>query len=186
MFELLSILLGRRTAGAAGSAADHFGPEAVHQKTGVAGARLNRARRALATLVRQQRAEMAALNHLRSRRSALEDRVRQALAADSNDVAANGARAIADLDNDEAARMRNLALLDEKIIGLRHAVAREHHGLHDHRENPAEAIEDIGRWLARNPAEEDRSGVESGKVRVEDVLVRLRTTPAPTTQYSSP
>jgi phage shock protein A len=102
---------------------------------------------------------------LRRRRSALEDRVRQALAANADNVAAEGARAIASIENDEAARRQALARVDATLIRARQSLATER-----------PQVEDLS----------DLSLKPACRVRAEDVLLRLRTTPAPTSQYASP
>lgn len=145
MLELLSNLLTGAKVGEAGMTSE--------------------TKRVLAPLIRRQRAEQIALDQLRRRRAALEDRVRQALAAHEDDVAADGARSIADIQNDEAARLQALARLDEGVARARQSPAIEHG-----------QVDDLS----------DGTSNPTGRVRAEDVLVRLRTTSAPTTQYASP
>jgi hypothetical protein len=148
MFELLSTLLR-------GSS---LTPAATDAEAG----------QALRNLLHQQRATQIALDQLWRRRSALEDRVRQAIAAHADDVAADGARAIAQIENEEATRRHALARIDEKITRLRRSAEME--------DGPVEGLD-----------EESTGGTEStGKVEAEDVLVRLRSTSAPTTQFASP
>jgi seryl-tRNA synthetase len=145
MLELLSNLLRRADAGRVGTPTVE-------------------AKRLLTSLTRRLRAEQVALDQLRRRRSALEDRVRQALAANADNVAAEGARAIASIENDEAARRQALARVDATLIRARQSLA----------ERPQ--VEDLS----------DLSLEPACRVRAEDVLLRLRTTPAPTSQYASP
>jgi seryl-tRNA synthetase len=145
MLELLSNLLRRADAGRVGTPTVE-------------------AKRVLTSLTRRLRAEQVALDQLRRRRSALEDRVRQALAANADNVAAEGARAIASIENDEEARRQALARVDATLIRARQSLA----------ERPQ--VEDLS----------DLSLEPACRVRAEDVLLRLRTTPAPTSQYASP
>jgi phage shock protein A len=146
MLELLSNLLRRADAGRVGTPTVE-------------------AKRVLTSLTRRLRAEQVALDQLRRRRSALEDRVRQALAANADNVAAEGARAIASIENDEAARRQALARVDATLIRARQSLATER-----------PQVEDLS----------DLSLEPACRVRAEDVLLRLRTTPAPTSQYASP
>ena len=104
MFELLSTLLKGSNAKAVEAATDHFAIDLLNQKIREAEAGVNGAKQALATLILRQRAEQTALNLLRSRKSALEDRVRQAMGVGSTDLAMDGANAIAEMENEEAVR----------------------------------------------------------------------------------
>jgi len=148
MFELLSTLLRGSNLGPAGA------------KAGIS--------EVLGPLLRQQRAEQIALDQLWRRRSALEDRVRQAIAAHADEVAADGARAIAAIENDEATRRHALARIEEKIARLRGIAEMADRPIEDLDEDPATRTE------------------PTGKVEADDVLLRLRTTSAPTTQFASP
>jgi phage shock protein A len=234
MFELLSTLLKGSNAKAVEAATDHFAIDLLNQKIREAEAGVTGAKHALATLIVRQRAEQTALSVLRSRKSALEDRVRQAMAGGSNDLAIQGATSIAELENEETARVETVARLDEKVARLRHSVEKAHRRVIDLRQGAvtARAIDierrsqrSLNRSLERGSAAEEAEALirriagqddpleqaeiveeidhslthrttedllaEAGfgpatKVRAEDVLARLRTTPAPTTQYSSP
>jgi len=234
MFELLSTLLKGSNAKAVEAATDHFAIDLLNQKIREAEASVNGAKQALATLILRQRAEQTALSLLRSRKSALEDRVRQAMGVGSTDLAMDGANAIAEMENEEAIRAQTLARLDENVLRLRHSVEKAHRRVIDLRQGAitaraidlerrsqrslnrslqsgsaideaealirrvaeqddpleqAEIVEEIDQSLTHKSTEDRLAEAGFGpatKVRAEDVLARLRTTPAPTTQYSNP
>lgn len=205
MFELLSTLLRGSRARPVSAATGPVADDRLAQKITAAEAGVTVAKRALAMLVRQQRAEQTALNLLRSRSSALEDRIRQAIAAECADQAANGARALADLENASTARRQTIARLDEKVTRLRQSLARGQRRLSDLRSGAAggeilvaddtEPLEPsviagkTDQWLAAGSAEDRLAAVDplpTPRVQAEDVLARLRNTPAPTSQYTSP
>jgi phage shock protein A len=233
MFDLLSTLLKGSNAKAVEAATDHFAIDLLSQKIREAEAGVNGAKQALATLILRQRAEQTALNLLRSRKAALEDRVRQAMSAGSSELAMDGARSIAEMENEESVRSGTIARLDEKVGRLRHSVEKAHRRVIDLRQGAitaraidverrsqrnlnrslqrgsaideaealirrvaeqddpleqAEIVEEIDQSLTHKSTEDrlaDAGFGPSTKVRAEDVLARLRTTPAPT-QYSNP
>jgi len=196
MFGLLSTLFRGINSTAVG--ASRLPVDRLGQNIRAAEAAENSTTRELGILIRQQRAEQTALNLLRSRQSALEDHVRQAMAEGSDDLATNGARALADLENDASVRLQTLARLDEKVARLRRLVANAHGRVSDLREgvsgDGAAGPDDplpAGRPVAEIDASSTDASVEDGvdpatRIRAEDVLIRLRTTPAPTTRYLSP
>ena len=134
MFELLSTLLKGSNAKAVEVVTDHFAIDLLNQKIREAEGGVNGAKQALATLILRQRAEQTALNLLRSRKAALEDRVRKAIAAGSSDLAMEGAAAIAEMENEEAVRAQTILRLDEKVSRLRHSVEKAHRRVIDLRQ----------------------------------------------------
>lgn len=228
MFELLSTLLKGSNAKAVEAVTDHFAIDLLSQKIREAEGGVSGAKQALATLILRQRAEQTALNLLRSRKALLEDRVRSAITAGNNELAMEGASAIAEMENEEAVRAQTIVRLDERVTRLRHSVEKAHRRVVDLRQGAitARAIDverrsqrslnrslnggsaiDEAEALIRRVADQDdpleQAGIveeidqslshkatedrlaEAGfgpstKVRAEDVLARLRTTPAPT------
>jgi len=228
MFEILSTLLKGSNAKAVEVVTDHFAIDLLNQKIREAEGGVNGAKQALATLILRQRAEQTALNLLRSRKAALEDRVRKAITAGSSDLAMEGAAAIAEMENEEAVRAQTILRLDEKVSRLRHSVEKAHRRVIDLRQGAitaraidverrsqrnlnrslergsaideaealirrvaeqddpleqAEIVEEIDQSLSHKTAEDRLAEAGFGpstKVRAEDVLARLRTTPAST------
>ena len=228
MFNLLSTLLKGANAKAVETATDHFAIDLITQKIREAEMGVAGAKQALATLILRQRAEQKALELLRGRKSALEDRVREALAANSTDLAMEGAAAIAEMDNEAMLRGDTVARLEEKVVRLRHSVEKAHRRVIDLRQGAvtaraidverrsqrninrslrngsaideaealirrvaeqddpleqADIVEEIDQSLTHRTTEDRLAAAGFGpqtKVRAEDVLARLRTTPAPT------
>lgn len=198
MFGLLSTLFKGINSGADGASTGQVAIDPIR----AAEADESTAKRELATLIRQQRTEQTAMDFLRSRQSALEDRVVQAMAAGRDDLATNGARAIADLVNQASVRMQTLARLDERVSRLRHSVSKAHRriialrrgaagdsamGPEDGPErSPVSPLPDPSADTSPTDAPTENGFNAATTVRAEDILIRLRTTPAPTTQYLSP
>ena len=228
MFELLSTLLKGSNAKAVEAVTDHFAIDLLNQKIREAEGGVSGAKQALATLILRQRAEQTALNLLRSRKALLEDRVRSAIAAGNNELAMEGASAIAEMENEEAVRAQTILRLDERVTRLRHSVEKAHRRVVDLRQGAvtaraidverrsqrsinrslnggsaideaealirrvadqddpleqAEIVEEIDQSLSHKTTEDRLAEAGFGpstKVRAEDVLARLRTTPAPT------
>ena len=109
MLELLSTLIKGTNARAIETATDVFAIDLINQKIREAEAGVNNAKQALASLIMRQRAEETALGALRYRKSVMEDRVRKALAAGNDALAHDGAIALAEMENEEAARADTVA-----------------------------------------------------------------------------
>lgn len=139
MFELLSTLIRGANAKAVESATDHFAIDLIAQRIREAEAGVAGAKQVLATLIMHQRTEQQALDVLRARRAALEERARAALAAGNEPLAAEGAAAIAEMENEEAARRQTVARVEEKIVRLRHSVEKAHRRLVDLRQGATTA-----------------------------------------------
>ena len=224
MFELFSTLVKGANAKATEAVTDAFAIDLITQKIREAEAGVSGAKQALATLILRQRAEQKALDLLATRKTTLEDRVRQALAADNNDLALEGAGAIAEMENEALIRRETVDRLEEKANRLRRSVEKAHRRVVDlrqgaitaraidlerrsqHRLNrslggnaieeaealirrvaeqddplaQAEIVEEIDAGLNHKTTEDRMAAAGFGpatKVRPEDVLARLRSTP---------
>lgn len=224
MFELFSTLVKGANAKATETVTDAFAIDLITQKIREAEAGVGGAKQALATLILRQRSEQTALDLLLTRKTTLEDRVRQALAADNNDLAMEGAGAIAEMENEALIRQQTVTRLGEKVTRLRHSVEKAHRRVVDlrqgaitaraidlerksqHRLNrslggnaieeaealirrvaeqddplaQAEIVEEIDDQLSHKTTEDRLAAAGFGpatKVRPEDVLARLRSTP---------
>lgn len=233
MFDLFTTLIRGANAKAVEQATDHFAIDLITQKIREAEAGVAGAKQVLATLIMRQRSEQQALDMLRSRKASLEARVRQAIAAGNEGLAAEGAGAIAEMENEEAARQQTCARLEEKVVRLRHSVEKAHRRVVDLRQGAttaraidmerrsqrsinrslnrgsamqeaealikrvaeqddpfaeAEIVEEIDARLSHKSTEDRLAEAGFGpatKVRAEDVLARLRTTP-PTGPHLNP
>lgn len=224
MFELFSTLVKGANAKATEAVTDAFAIDLITQKIREAEAGVGGAKQALATLILRQRSEQTALDLLLTRKTTLEDRVRQALAAGNNDLAMEGAAAIAEMENEALIRQQTITRLGEKVTRLRHSVEKAHRRVVDlrqgaitaraidlerksqHRLNrslggnaieeaealirrvaeqddplaQAEMVEEIDDQLSHKTTEDRLAAAGFGpatKVRPEDVLARLRSTP---------
>ena len=225
MFDLFSTLIKGANAKAIETATDHFAIDLINQKIREAEAGVAGAKQVLATLILRQRTEQQALDVLRTRRASLEERARHALAAGNETLAAEGAAAIAEMENEEAARKLTVSRLEDKIVRLRHSVEKAHRRVVDLRQGAitaraidlerrtqrginrslhrgsaieeaealikrvaeqddpfaeAEIVEEIDQSLSGKSAEDRLAAAGFGpptRVRAEEVLARLRTTP---------
>jgi phage shock protein A len=134
MFELFSTLVKGTNAKATEAVTDAFAIDLITQKIREAEAGVGGAKQALATLILRQRSEQTALDLLLTRKVTLEERVRQALAAGNNDLAMEGAGAIAEMENEALIRQQTITRLGEKVTRLRHSVEKAHRRVVDLRQ----------------------------------------------------
>ena len=101
------------------------------------------AKRSLAALIARSRAEAKALAMLQKRIDDLTSRVREALGANKEKLAADGAALLADLENEKAVRERAKESADDKAARLRLALEKTQRQLVDLRQGliTAKAIE---------------------------------------------
>jgi phage shock protein A len=225
MLELLTTLIKGSNAKAVEAATDIFAIDLITQKIREAEAGVNHAKEALASLILRERAEQKALDLLRNRKTSMEARVRQALAAGSEALALDGANALAEMENEEAVRAETVARVGERVVRLRQSVEKAHRRVVDLRQGAVtaraidlerrsqkrvnralgtsaieeaealirrvadqddplaqtEIIEEIDNSLSHVSAENRLAEAGFGpptKVRAQDILARLRTTPA--------
>lgn len=180
MFDLLSTLIRGANTRAAGTVADHFDLDPVTPKIREAEAGVAGAKQVLATLVMRQRAELQALDTLRTLRASHEEQARAAIAAGDEDLATEGARTVAGMENEEAARREALARLEGHIRELRQSVddvqrriAALRRGSGTEAEMAAAMIPALSLYIDA-PQGAHR---HAPRVELSDVLARLRTTP---------
>lgn len=136
------------------------------------------AKQSLAGLILRERHEDKTLSGLTSRISDLEDRARQALAAGMDDLAAEAAEAIADLQNESEARQNALARTRLSVQRLRLMVEKCERRLVELRQGliTAQSIETERR--AHTDSQRDIAGL-AAIVEGEAVLERLLGDPDP-------
>jgi len=139
MFDLFSTLIRGANARATDKAVDHFAIDLINQKIRDADAGVNAAKQALAALILRQRHEQRALEQLTARQAQLEDRVRAALASGREDLAEDGAAAVADLENEATTRKETLDRLGERVARLRLSVEKAHRRVADLRQGAVAA-----------------------------------------------
>lgn len=139
MFDLLSTLMRGANAKATETATDYFAIDLLNQKIRQAEAGVTGAKQALANLIMRQRTEQRALDMVRTRKIGLEDRVRDALAAGNDELAMEGATAIAELENEEDVRAETVLRVAEKVKRLRLSVEKAHRRVVDLRQGAVTA-----------------------------------------------
>lgn len=143
MFDLISTLMRGANARAVEAATDHFAIDLITQKIREAEAGVGHAKTALAALIVRQRQEQSSLAQLKSRQASLEERVRLALQNGDEALAADGAAAVADIENEAAVRTTTLGSLNERVARLRKSVEQAHRRVADLRQSAiaAQAID---------------------------------------------
>jgi len=139
MLNLLDTLFRGASAKATEAATDRFAIDLLNHKIREAEAGVEGAKQALAALIIRERTERNRLDALSARKTSLEDRVRQALAADNEALALQGAEAIAQMENEMTVRAETLARLSERVSRLRLSVEKAHRRVADLRQNAVAA-----------------------------------------------
>ncbi len=129
MFGTLKTLFIGASARAEDTMRDAYAPELIDQKIREVEISLKAAKATLASLIQRQRGEQKLVDTLKSRLATLTERVTQALAAGQDGMAAEGAQAIADMENELSLRGETLDRLDRKATRLRASVEAGHRRL---------------------------------------------------------
>lgn len=122
MFRTLKTLMDGAQARADDQLRDRFAIELIDQKIREATAALKSAKLTLASLVQRERMERRQADDLAARIGDLMERAGQALAAGREDLAQEGAEAIARLEHEAGTRAATLARLERQVRQLRQSV----------------------------------------------------------------
>lgn len=133
-----TILFGASTRGRE-QIRDAFSIELIDQKIQEAETGLKAAKSTLASLIQRQRNEKKLLDALTGRISSLTGRVTEALDAGHEALAAEGAEALAAMENESALRRVTLEQLEQKALRLRASVEAGHRRLIDLRQGAISA-----------------------------------------------
>jgi hypothetical protein len=150
-------------------------------------------RKVLVTLLMRQRNEQRAIDIARTRKAALEDRIREALATGNDERATESAIMVADLENEEDVRVETVARIEDKVRRLRLSIEKATRRVSDLREGALTAFGGVGSFgdeiigevdaVLSQKALGDRltaaGFAPEARVRAEDVLARLKSIPAP-------
>lgn len=139
MFRTLTTLISGANARAEDRVRDVFALELIDEKIRQAEAGLKAAKATLASLIQRQRAETRARDGLRSRLEDMTRRTRDALAAGRSELAEDGAKAIAQMENELAVRDETLARLDARVLRLQSSVEAGHRRILDLRQGATQA-----------------------------------------------
>lgn len=139
MLNVLKTLLQGANARAEERLTDHFAIDLIEQKIREAEHGLAAAKNTLASLIVRQRNEDRALQGLEARLADLEGRARLALADGREDLAADAAAAIADLENERAVRRETVVQLADRIARTRLSVEKASRRITDLRQGMVSA-----------------------------------------------
>ncbi len=131
MIEILSTLMRGSAARRKDAVTGHYAIELIEERTREADAALLSAKSALAGLIARERKEARSLEMIRGRVRELEKRARAALEGGNEDLAAEAASVIADLENEATGRERALAELRSRITRMQFSVEKTHRRLID-------------------------------------------------------
>jgi len=124
MLNVLKTLLRGASARAEEQLTDHYAIDLIEQKIRESESALANAKSTLAALIIRQRNEAGMLTRLDAQIADLEDRARAALVSGREDLAADAASAIADLENERAVRRQTLGQLGERVQRTQAAVEK--------------------------------------------------------------
>ena len=131
MFKTLATLINGQNARAEDRVRDAFAIELIDQKIRESENSLRAAKATLASLIQRQRSEEKQHSALKTRISDLTKRAKEALENDRDDMAAEAARAIANMENELTVRVETLNRLDQKVIRLRTSIESGHRRIID-------------------------------------------------------
>jgi len=131
MFETLSTLFDGASARADDRLKDVYAVELIEQRIREAETNLSAAKTTLASLIQRQRSETRLAEALDKRLFSLTERATEALRAKREDLAAEAAQAIADMENEREIRRQTLDRLDTRIVQLRGSVEAAHRRIVD-------------------------------------------------------
>ena len=169
MFKTLATLINGQNARAEDRVRDAFAIELIDQKIRESEASLRAAKATLASLIQRQRSEEKQHAALTVRISDLTKRARDALDNDREDMAAEAARAIANMQNEQTARTGTLDQLEQRVIRLRTSIERGHRRIIDLKQGAIQA-----RAVRREQniqMQVTRSGIQNGSVEEAEELI---------------
>jgi len=139
MFKTLATLINGQNARAEDRVRDAFAIELIDQKIRESENSLRAAKATLASLIQRQRSEEKQHAALKTRISDLTKRAKEALDNDREDMAAEAARAIANMENELTVRKETLDRLDQKVMRLRSSIESGHRRIIDLKQGAIQA-----------------------------------------------
>ena len=169
MFKTLATLINGQNARAEDRVRDAFAIELIDQKIRESENSLRAAKATLASLIQRQRSEQKQHAALKTRISDLTKRAKEALDNDREDMAAEAARAIANMENELTVRTETLDRLDQKVMRLRTSIESGHRRIIDLKQGAIQA-----RAVRREQniqVQMTRTGVQNGSVEEAEELI---------------
>ena len=163
MFKTLSTLITGANARAEDRVRDAFAIELIDQKIREAEQNLKAAKATLASLIQRQRSEDQQRQGLQNRIGDLTKRATAALTAGNDNLAAEAATAIAQMENELTIRSETLRRLDQKVLRLRSSIEAGHRRIIDLKQGAIQA-----RAVRREQDIQTRMGAMSGGSSVEE------------------
>ncbi|SLN45391.1 PspA/IM30 family protein [Pseudooctadecabacter jejudonensis] len=139
MFKTLSTLIAGANARSEDRVRDAFAIELIDQKIREAETSLKAAKATLASLIQRQRSENRQRDALKSRIFDMTDRATDALSKERDDLAAEAAQAIAQMENELTIRTETCARLDQKVMRLRSSIEAGHRRIIDLKQGAIQA-----------------------------------------------
>ncbi|MEM1377234.1 MAG: PspA/IM30 family protein, partial [Pseudomonadota bacterium] len=139
MLNVITTIFKGAQARAEDAATNHFAVDLLEQKIRESDGDMSAAKQTLATLILRERNETRALESVKKRIADLETRVKEAIEAKKDDLARDGAIAIADLENEAATREKTVTSLREKIERMRLSIEKTHRRIIDLKQGMIEA-----------------------------------------------
>jgi phage shock protein A len=172
MFKTLATLINGQNARAEDRVRDAFAIELIDQKIRESENSLRAAKATLASLIQRQRSEQMQHAGLVSRINDLTKRAKEAINSDRDDMAAEAARAIANMENELTIRTQTLDRLDQKVMRLRSSIESGHRRIIDLKQGAIQA-----RAVRREQniqMQMVHTGVKSGTVEeAEELIARV-------------
>lgn len=172
MFKTLSTLIAGVNARSEDRVRDAFAIELIDQKIREAETSLKAAKATLASLIQRQRSEERQRDALQNRINDMTKRAKEALDKDRDDLAAEAAHAIAQMENELTLRQETCARLDQKVIRLRNSIEAGHRRIIDLKQGAIQA-----RAVRREQAIQSRLnstiGTTSSTEEAEELIARV-------------
>lgn len=131
MLATLRVLFDGQRARTEDRLKDTYAVELIEQRIREAEANLSAAKLTLASLIQRKRSEQRLADTLDKRIATLEDRAREALKADREDMAREAAQSIADMENERCLRQETIERLTSRIGQLQGSVETAHRRIID-------------------------------------------------------
>lgn len=169
MFKTLATLINGQNARTEDRVRDAFAIELIDQKIRESEASLRAAKATLASLIQRQRSEEKQHATLKTRINDLTKRAKEALDNDREDMAAEAARAIANMENELTVRTETLDRLEQKVMRLRSSIESGHRRIIDLKQGAIQA-----RAVRREQniqVQMTKTGVQNGCVEEAEELI---------------
>lgn len=131
MLATLRVLFDGQRARTEDRLKDTYAVELIEQRIREAEANLSAAKLTLASLIQRKRSEQRLADTLDKRIATLEDRAREALKADREDMAREAAQSIADMENERRLRQETIERLTSRIGQFQGSVETAHRRIID-------------------------------------------------------